>query len=124
MGEEKKMLTQYAAVPAYVTRDGSVIRELMHPGVHGNRNQSLAEARVPEGGETLAHKHPRAEELYHFTAGQGVMELDDETIEVRAGDTVCIDPGTVHRVRNTGEGDLVIVCCCAPAYSHEDTVLV
>ena len=124
MDEEKKMLTRYGDIPAYVTKDGSVIRELMHPGVHGNRNQSLAEARVPEGGETLAHKHPLAEELYHVTAGQGGMVLGEEEFAVRAGDTVCIAPGTVHRVRNTGEGELVVLCCCTPAYSHEDTELV
>ena len=124
MDEDRDMLTRYDKIPAYVTKDGSVIRELMHPAVHGNRNQSLAEARVPQGGETLAHKHPLAEELYHFTAGPGVMELGDAEFKVRAGDTVCIEPGRVHRVRNTGEGELVILCCCAPAYSHEDTVLV
>ena len=31
------------------TLDGSEIRELMHPAVHGNVNQSLAEARVSPG---------------------------------------------------------------------------
>jgi hypothetical protein len=32
-----------------VTRDGSVIRERMHPSVQGNRRQSLAEAIVAPG---------------------------------------------------------------------------
>ena len=122
--DEKKVVTNYAELPAYVTKDGSVIRELMHPVVHGNVKQSLAEARVPEGGKTLAHKHPETEELYHFTAGHGIMVLEEEEFEVKAGDTVCIDSGKVHWVRNTGKGELVILCCCAPAYSHEDTVLV
>jgi mannose-6-phosphate isomerase-like protein (cupin superfamily) len=124
MGENRAELSRYDENPAYVTRDGSVIRELMHPAVHGNVAQSLAEARVPEGSRTLAHRHPRAEELYHFTAGQGEMVLGDATFKVRAGDTVRIAPGTVHRVCNTGQGDLVILCCCSPAYSHEDTELV
>jgi mannose-6-phosphate isomerase-like protein (cupin superfamily) len=30
----------------------------------------------------------------------------------------------VHKLWNMGEEDLVLLCCCAPAYSHEDTVLV
>jgi hypothetical protein len=29
-------LTRYADIPAYVTKDGSLIRELMHPALHGN----------------------------------------------------------------------------------------
>jgi mannose-6-phosphate isomerase-like protein (cupin superfamily) len=42
---------------------------------------------------------------------------------VQAGDTVCITPGTPHRIRNTGGETLVILCACAPAYAHEDTEL-
>ena len=37
------MKTRYADIPAYITKDGSTIRELMHPSVHGNRLQSLAD---------------------------------------------------------------------------------
>jgi mannose-6-phosphate isomerase-like protein (cupin superfamily) len=40
------------------------------------------------------------------------------------GDCVVIPPGQVHELVNTGDGPLVLLCCCAPAYSHEDTVLV
>lgn len=117
------MRTRYEDIPAYVTKDGSVIRELMHPGAHAVRNLSLAEAVVPPGAATLAHRHPRAEELYHVTAGTGRMTLGGETLDVGPGDTVRIAPGTPHHVRNTGDGDLRILCCCAPAYAHEDTEL-
>jgi mannose-6-phosphate isomerase-like protein (cupin superfamily) len=51
------------------------------------------------------------------------MRLGVEEFEVNSGDTVCIAPGTAHCIRNTGEEDLVILCCCSPAYSHEDTEL-
>jgi mannose-6-phosphate isomerase-like protein (cupin superfamily) len=42
---------------------------------------------------------------------------------VRGGDCVVIPPGAVHKLRNPGTEPLVLLCCCAPAYSHEDTVL-
>lgn len=109
--------------PPYVTRDGSIIRELMHPAVHGNANQSLAEAEVPPGCATLRHIHPRTEELYHVLEGDGEMALDDAVFAVAPGDTVCIPPGTPHSIRNTGVTSLRILCCCSPAYSHDDTVL-
>jgi mannose-6-phosphate isomerase-like protein (cupin superfamily) len=115
--------SQYPDVEPYVTKDGSVIRELMHPAVHGNVNQSLAEATVPQGQCTTLHRHGRTEELYHVTAGQGRMTLGEESFGVTAGDTVCIPPGTPHCIENTGAGDLVILCCCSPAYDHEDTEL-
>ena len=49
--------TRYPDIPVYETLDGSEIRELMHPAVHGNVNQSLAEARVSPGQSTLRHCH-------------------------------------------------------------------
>jgi mannose-6-phosphate isomerase-like protein (cupin superfamily) len=107
----------------YVTRDGSEIRELMHPAVHGNRNQSLAEATVASGAVTHLHVHHQSEELYHVTAGEGVMVLGEQRFPIAVGDTVCIPPGTPHRVENTGTTSLKILCCCAPAYSHDDTDL-
>ncbi len=119
-----RICSSYNAVSPYITKDGSVIRELMHPAVHGNRAQSLAEATVPPGGETRLHQHLKAEELYHFTAGSGLMRLGDEQVGVKQGDTVCIPPGTLHTVRNTGHEELWILCACCPPYSHEDTELV
>jgi len=112
-----------AGAAAYVTKDGSEIRELMHPAVHGNRRQSLAEARVHPGQVTALHRHRVTEEIYHFTAGSGRMRLGDAEFAVAAGDTVAIAPGTAHSVGNTGAGVMTILCSCSPAYAHEDTEL-
>jgi mannose-6-phosphate isomerase-like protein (cupin superfamily) len=117
------MRTHYAALRPYITRDGSEIRELMHPAVHGNRNSSLAEASVAPGTRTLLHRHRVTEEIYHVTAGEGWMRLGDEEFAIAAGDTICIAPGSAHRMTNTGETPLRILCACAPAYDHDDTEL-
>ncbi len=118
------MRQTYASVTPYVTKDGSEIRELMHPTVQGNKNQSLAEATVHVGGKTLRHKHLVTEELYHITQGHGLMHLGDQKFEVFVGDTICIKPGTEHCIENIGSVNLVLLCCCSPAYAHDDTVLV
>lgn len=117
------MKIAYATVTPYITRDGSQIRELMHPAVHGNHAQSLAEALVAPGEKTLAHRHRVTEEIYHITEGVGRMTLGADTFAVRPGDTVCIAPGTVHCIENTGAMPLRILCACAPAYAHDDTEL-
>lgn len=118
--------SRYADVDAYVTRDGSLIRELMHPGASpgmalGVKNQSLAEATVPAGMTTKLHRHRVTEELYYIVSGSGLMTLGEKQFEVNEGDTVCIEPGTRHCIKNTGNDDLTILCCCSPAYRHEDT---
>ena len=96
----------------------------MHPAVHGNSKQSLAEATIPVGATTALHRHHRTEEIYHITAGHGLMIVGEQTVEVTAGDTICIPPETDHRLENTGKADLKLLCCCAPPYSHDDTELI
>jgi mannose-6-phosphate isomerase-like protein (cupin superfamily) len=107
----------------FVTADGSIIRELAGVPSGNSVNQSLAEATVPPGGETIEHFHRTSEEIYLFVAGMGTMRLDGEEAPVRGGDCVVIPPGTAHKLFNPGAEPLVLLCCCAPAYSHEDTIL-
>jgi mannose-6-phosphate isomerase-like protein (cupin superfamily) len=117
------MRTDYKSIAAYVTKDGSTIRELMHPSVHGNRKQSLAEAIVECGAHTALHCHQLTEEIYHITAGAGMMTLGDQRFAVTAGDTICIAPATPHCIHNTGAIPLKILCACSPPYAHDDTQL-
>ncbi len=117
------MHTTKKQIPSYITRDGSEIRELMHPDTHVNHNQSLAEATIRPGYETKIHKHQSTEELYHVVSGSGLMTLGEKVFPVTVGDTVCIMPGTAHKIKNTEDQELVVLCCCAPPYSHADTEL-
>jgi mannose-6-phosphate isomerase-like protein (cupin superfamily) len=107
----------------FITADGSAIRELAGIPSRNAQNQSLAEATVPAGGDTIEHYHRMTEEIYLFTRGRGRMRLGDDEFSVRAGDCVVIPPGTRHKLWAEAGGELVLLCCCAPAYSHEDTVL-
>ncbi|KFB75772.1 MAG: cupin domain-containing protein [Candidatus Accumulibacter sp.] len=116
-----RLYQHYAAVPPYITKDGSEIRELMHPAVQGNRNQSLAEATLSAGTRTMLHRHLVTEEIYHITAGEGQMTLGADLFKVGVGDTICIAPGTAHCIAASTTGALVLLCCCSPAYSHTDT---
>ena len=117
------MKTRYAEIPAYLTLDGSVIRELMQPVVHGNHAQSLAEATIVAGGRTLLHRHRSSEEIYHISAGAGWMWLDPHWLRIETGDTVCIPPGTPQCVQADSLAALVLLCSCSPPYRHDDTEL-
>lgn len=118
------VVTKYSEIASYITKDGSVIRELMHPNINPSLRQSVAEATVPTGGETLLHRHLMSEEIYHILEGDGRMSLADEEFDVTDGDTVYIPSGTLHRIRNTGSIPLRIFCFCSPAYAHEDTEVI
>jgi mannose-6-phosphate isomerase-like protein (cupin superfamily) len=111
-------------VEAFTTKDGSEIRELL---AHRNsciRNQSLAEARLPVGASTTPHYHGVTEEIYYILEGTGRMTVDRQQRLVGPGDAIAIAPGQSHQIANTGTVVLRFLCCCAPAYEHDDTVLV
>ena len=110
-------------VTPFITLDGSEIRELLSPRNASIRNQSLAEARVQPGQSTIKHYHKRSEEIYYITHGQGRMWIEGEERDVHVGDAIAIPPGARHKLWNTGSEVLRFLCCCAPAYEHEDTVL-
>jgi mannose-6-phosphate isomerase-like protein (cupin superfamily) len=106
---------------SFITLDGSSIRELAGPAWTAARHQSLAEARVPAGGSTVEHFHRQTEEIYYFVSGSGRMRLGSEETDVRVGDCVVIPPGVRHKLWASEDSELVLLCCCAPAYSDEDT---
>lgn len=110
-------------VPPFITKDGSEIRELLAYRNSAIRNQSLAEARVPIGGATQEHYHPKAEEIYYITHGVGQIRIERQLREVRAGDAVAIPPGQRHKLWNIGSEVLRLLCCCSPAYEHTDTII-
>jgi len=112
------------AVPAFITKDGSEIRELLAYRNSCIRNQTLAEARLPVGASTTAHLHHRTEEIYYVLEGTGLMRIGAEQRQIGPGDAVAIPPGAVHELSNTGKSILKFLCCCAPGYEHSDTSLI
>ena len=116
-------IKQLDHIAPFITKDGSEIRELLAHRNSGIRNQSLAEARLPVGAATQEHFHPVAEEIYYITHGTGKIRIESEELPVKPGDAIAIRPGQRHKLWNTGGEVLRLLCCCAPAYEHADTVI-
>ncbi len=122
--KDKIIVTHYKEIKPYITKDGSIIRELMHPIIHGKGNQSLAEAIVPPGKTTYLHLHISSEEIYCILEGKGKIRVGEDKVEVEAGDTIFIPPSSPHQITNISSSqDLRFLCCCVPPYSHDDTQL-
>ena len=117
------IINRSAAQP-FITKDGSQIRELLAHRNSSIRNQSLAEATIAIGSATQEHYHPKSEEIYYILSGTGRMKLHGELREVGPLDAIAIPPGARHKIWNTGDVPLVLLCCCAPAYENDDTVMV
>jgi len=116
------IVNQRDTIP-FTTVDGSTIRELLAHRNSAIRKQSLAEARLDAGSATTPHHHDVTEEIYYILSGTADMTLGEETRPVGPGDAIAIPPGVRHTIRNTGSGELVFLCTCAPGYEHSDTFL-
>jgi mannose-6-phosphate isomerase-like protein (cupin superfamily) len=106
---------RHAELVPFTTKDGSTIREYLHTPV-----QSLAEATLAPGQGTQRHYHRLAEEIYLILDGGGRMEVDGEIADVGVGEAILIPPGAWHELV-AGPDGVRLLCCCVPAYAHDDT---
>ena len=104
----------------FIAGDGSILRELLHPGkAPAAIRYSLAHATVRPGETTKAHRLKTAE-VYYILSGRGQMHIDAGSATVDAGSAIYIPPGSVQSIGNTGRSDLVFLCIVDPAWRKED----
>jgi len=103
----------------FTTKDSSTIRSILDRSNAPVQNQSLAEARLPQGAATQRHFHKLSEEFYFIQEGAGEMTVGEETRTIGPGDAILIPAGAWHTIHATES--LRFLCCCAPPYAHEDT---
>ena len=61
-------------------------------------------------GYTFMHKHETQDEVYIFLKGSGVMQINDEQIEVSAGDMIKIPPEGKRALSASDTEDIVGIC--------------
>lgn len=64
---------------------------------------------LPPGVSIGLHKHTKDEEYYYIVSGGGTMTLNDQRVEVAAGDITAVFPGGMHALENTGSDDLRVI---------------
>ena len=105
-------------------------RRLDDPRARGARVAAVAPTsrsrRRPcrSGRDTDEHYHPigRGDLLLPDAAAGGCASATS-TATSRPGDCVLIAPGVIHKLVNTGDEPLRLLCCCAPPWTPEDTIL-
>ena len=111
------------AAEPFTTKDGSTIREVAGRVSLRTENQSLARPPCRPARARMPTTTASARRSTSSPSGSGRMRLGEREGHVRAGDTVVIAPGIEHKLWASTDEDLVLLCCCAPAYSNEDTVI-
>ncbi|MDR1709457.1 MAG: cupin domain-containing protein [Candidatus Accumulibacter sp.] len=106
---------------AYVTKDESLIRELLHPNDIPGLGMSLAEAVVEAGARTAAHRHPGFDEIYYGLEGEGTLHIDGQPHAFSPHRYYLLPRGALHWLQ--ADTHLRLLCICCPGYTHEGTML-
>ena len=98
--------------------DGSEVR-ILCSGTRG----SMAHFSLPGGEVSRAVAHRSIEEVWYFLAGRGRFwrrqGSDEEIVEVSAGVSISIPPGTHFQFRNDGDEALAAVGVSMPPWPGE-----
>ncbi|MBF6189700.1 phosphomannose isomerase type II C-terminal cupin domain [Nocardia implantans] len=78
---------------------------------------------VHPGRRLSYQKHARRAEHWFVVAGEGLVTLDGDTVEVRTGEAIDIPLGAAHRIHNTGPTPLVFVEVQHGDYFGEDDIV-
>ena len=74
---------------------------------------------APDGHVPGAHVHPQQEERFEVVEGTMKFRRGLETVFARAGDTVIVPPGVIHRFENAGEEPAHVLVEVRPALRME-----
>jgi len=77
---------------------------------------------VYQGKRLSLQRHRRRTEHWYVIKGEALVTLDDQGIELTAGEAVDIGLGQIHRIENRGEGDLVFIEIQTGDYFGEDDI--
>jgi quercetin dioxygenase-like cupin family protein len=79
----------------------------------------LVEAAVAPGGGVASHVHPYQTEEFEVLSGSLEFRKDGDKVVAGDGDSVTVDPGTVHRFKNIGEDEARFIARVSPALEFE-----
>lgn len=72
------------------------------------------------GNSTSLHYHQKSESIFHVLVGTLSMEVSGTPIVLSAGDTIVIEPGEIHVLRNVGDETATVLESMAPPFSQRD----
>jgi len=79
----------------------------------------VIEAAVAPGGGVAAHVHPYQTEEFEILSGSVEFRTNGDKVLAGEGDSVTVEPGTIHRFRNVGADEARFVTKVSPALEFE-----
>jgi mannose-6-phosphate isomerase-like protein (cupin superfamily) len=102
-------------------KDSNVLRDsfiLISPENSTTDNLTAGYTIVYPHCRTSGHSHKEYEEIYHIVKGKGIMKVDGQEFEVKAGDTFLVPFGLFHTTDNPFSEPLEYFWVISP--NHKD----
>ncbi len=88
------------------------------------KNLTYSSTLLNPGQKTNGHFHENEEEVYIFTSGEALMQIDNEYHHAKADDVFLIKAGDFHRVFNKSTEHTCSFTCIFQKYDREgDTAI-
>jgi mannose-6-phosphate isomerase-like protein (cupin superfamily) len=79
----------------------------------------VIQERMPPGTQERRHIHNFSRQFFYVLRGELTMAVGQESVCIRTGEGLEVEPRTAHQARNTSRDDVeFIVTSCPP--SHDD----
>ena len=100
------------------TEENELFRKVLYTG----HNLQLVLMTLQPGEDIGAEVHEDRDQFFRFEAGQGEVEVDDNTYQVKADDAVIVPQGARHNVRCTGDEPLKMYTIYGPPEHIDGTI--
>lgn len=77
---------------------------------------------VYPGKRLSLQRHKKRAEHWYIVEGRAVITLNDDVFPMESGNSVDIKAEDIHRIENTGSGDLVFIEVQTGSYFGEDDI--
>jgi quercetin dioxygenase-like cupin family protein len=74
----------------------------------------------PPGAKHEIHRHPNVEEVEYIVSGTGIAYVEDDAVDLAAGEALFVPKNSYHGFENPSEEDVVMAWCYSGAASLED----
>jgi mannose-6-phosphate isomerase-like protein (cupin superfamily) len=104
--------------------EGSKIKQIFHP--HNTMlgiRYSIVKCSIESGKSSKQHIL-KSSEVYYFLSGAGILQVDEQKLDVRAAQAVYVPPHSKQQLQNTSTTPLEFLCIVDPAWREEDETVI
>ena len=79
------------------------------------QDMTVAQERMPPHTSEKRHQHGTARQFFFVLSGEAVMDLDTETVVLRAQESILIEPNTPHTMTNRSDETIEFLLISCPS---------